>query len=260
MELARRVSVETTSEMARDEVRFLGSRGHLAPMPESVARKRIEALSKEATAADRTAGETSWAHGQTLLELYLRQAERSLGFDSFGALLQEHWPLQPARAYERMRLAFFYTCAELKQLGEKKALLGLRLIKALSLYDFDAPPAPGEDRARLARQAVGALEKIPLRLRDDSTVTFPASVRQLDEALWVLWNPTRDDEPDLPAGRKLARTRTWLLEQMEADEDYAALRPVASLQDGDVTVRVTAKGRSGAQAAARLYAELAKRR
>lgn len=260
MALAQRMSEEIPPPPARDEVRFLGSRGHLAPMSEPVARRRLEALSRETTAADRSAGEAAWLQGQALVELYLRQAEQTLGFATFGALLREHWPLQPARAYERMRLAFFFTCAEVKQLGEKKALLGLRLIKALGLYDFDAPPVPGEDRARLARQAVGGLETTPLRLRDGTTTGFPASVRQLEEALWVLWNPDRDDGADTPSGRKLARTRTWLFEQVQADEDIAALKPVASLQDGEVSVRVTAKGRAGAQAAASLYAALAKRR
>lgn len=247
-------------EMSIDEVAFLNSRGHLRPMSEALAAKRLEALVERAELADRSQAQESFEQGLMLLELYKRHAERALGYRSFNAMLRAHWPLSMVRAYERMRLAFFYTCDEIQAFGEKKALLGLRLLKVLGLFDFDAPADPSEDQSRTAREAVGALQRTPLRLRDGSTVMFPSTVANLEEALWVLWNPPLDDDAETPVGRRLLRLRGWLHEAVQVDEELAALKPTASIDGGEVSVRVSARGRKGAAAAAKLYAELAKRR
>lgn len=260
MQPARRESAFVDEDPLFNEVTFLNSRAHVRPMSEALAAKRLNTLVQRVEAADRTQAQESFEQGQMLLDLYMRHAERALGFRSFNAMLRQHWPLSVARAYERMRIAFFYTCEEAESLGEKKALLGLRLLKALGLFDFDAPADPSEDQGRRAREAIGALKRTPLRLRDGSTVMFPTTVASLEEALWVLWNPPQDDADDTPVGRRLLKLREWLREASRQDAEFAALKPVASVDGDEVSVRVSARGRVGAAAAARLYAEIAKRR
>lgn len=242
----------------KDELDFLDSRKDSTPLGPDTAREKALAFTRVAVKNDAEAGGRAHDEGELAVEAYVRHVDAVLNEKSFTTLLRKTHPRHPATVFRNMRIAKAFTREEAVRWGATKCGLALQLVDALGLI-----PPTTEERSTAQRVALKKLLGTTLRLPDwagGGTTKFPDTVERLRAALWFLQNPRVDDEPTETGGRKLLRTRSWLAAKCEEDAEIAALQPRAHLDEGEVSVRTNARGRSGAAAAARLYAELAKRR
>lgn len=224
---------------------FLGSRLKSLPLKEATIREKLAGLGRVAGAFDQSAA-VSWTdQGEELVALYMRHADAVLGFPSFKAFLRRHWPHGITGAYDRMRFAKYATRAQVERYRYAKLLEAIRLVELLGLAD------------------IAALEAVDLRLPAEEgggTVRLAhAETEQLAAARRLLKAPRFDDAPR-SAGEELQATRTWVKALCQKTPEYAALEPTAFLEDGVVTVRVTARGAKAAAVAERFYGKLARRR
>lgn len=239
-EIEAQHEAERPAGRGQDEVDFLGSRAHSTPEKPATIRATLAQLVDQVRRAKRTEGIEAHAHGTTLNTLYMRHADAVLGFPSFKAFLVASWPEDVGEAYRAMRIAKLCT-AEQATAGVTRCDLGIRLMRRLSVESFG--------------KLVDPKRPFMLHLPDDAKVSFAdATVRQLRAALALLETPgatSADDEQE-----QLQRTRREIAALVEVSPEYLELYPTASLQDGEVEVRLRARGKGGRRTALKFLNQL----
>jgi hypothetical protein len=225
-----------------EELAFLGSRAGSTPLSEATVKATLAQLADEVRREAAAAGVSAHAHGTTLVTLYKRHADAVLGYPSFRALLAAHWPDDLSDAYRAMRIAKGCT-AEQARIGVSKCDLGLRLLARVGLKSFG--------------QLVDPRRPYMLALPDDGQVSFAeATVRQLRAALGLLETPPPAGEDDRAL---LARVRREIAVMVEASPQYLELAPAASVRDGQLEFRTSARGLEGLLKAAEFQRQLARK-
>ncbi len=229
-------------ERGTDELDFLGSRQRTVPREAKLARAATNDLVQRVVAFDSYSGGEAHDQGTTLIELYMTHADQALGFRSWRAFVEAHWPLDVSLAYERMRVAKLCTRRQALEYGFAACQLGLRIMAVKEIATF------------------AAFRETPLARHPDDgggVVRFPAPANDLRSVLRALAVPTQDERPD-DLGEKLRRYRTTIEALLETDPGIAAIRPVVWADVKGAYVRVTTSGPEQAKAAVRLYQRLAR--
>lgn len=228
-----------------DELAFLKSRARSVPLTREVANERVRTFLHAIATRDANEGATAHDEGTELNGLYMRHVDAVLGFPTWRAFLALHWPADPSTALDRQQIAHHATRATAARYGLSRTLYGLRIMGLTGLESFEA------------------LESVDLRLHADdggTIVRFPASAPKLRSVIRRLVAEAATQPPaDADSGDELRETSAIVRELSANDEGIAAIRPTAWADANGVHVRVTAKGRDGAEAAVRLYRRLAKR-
>lgn len=202
----------------KDELDFMKSRADSTPLSEAVAHAELAQLRSRLDSLERHEGLELHELGTTLLKLYMRHADATLGYRSYRAFLEAEFAGDPRRAFEAMTVARATTAAIAAEKGARWVLRAWAWARL----------AGHEDLTRAGRLTV--------EVRGQSVRLLDTTVRQLDEAIG------RAGQPQLaePAGRQLDKARRRVGELVRADGEVAALAPSLFLDQGKLRVRTTA--------------------